>query len=131
MVESRIDDPLENGDDSTKFVAVGDDLGNGSVHAEVETSLDLELGDFFPNVVDLPEVRFIEFKSAIESVPVVFADFEVEFFEVWNAVIHTLNHLVLEFEKSRVVERDPYMAGESRGRVMTHRTETELKFVWL
>jgi hypothetical protein len=82
-------------------------------------------------VEDLFEVRFVEFKSAIESVPVVFADFEVEFFEVWNAVIHTLNHLVLEFEKSRVVERDPYMAGESRGRVMTHRTETELKFVWL
>ncbi len=78
-------------------------------------------------VEDLLEVRFVEFKSAIESVP----DFEVEFFEVWNAVIHTLNHLVLEFEKSRVVERDPYMAGESRGRVMTHRTETELKFVWL
>ena len=82
-------------------------------------------------VEDLLEVRFVEFKSAIESVPVVFADFEVEFFEVWNAVIHTLNHLILEFEKSRVVERDPYMAGESGGRVMTHRTETELKFVWL
>jgi hypothetical protein len=82
-------------------------------------------------VEDLLEVRFVKFKSAIESVPVVFAEFEVEFFEVWNAVIHTLNHLVLEFEKSGVVERDPYMAGESRGRVMTHRTETELKFVWL
>jgi hypothetical protein len=82
-------------------------------------------------VEDLLEVRFVELKSAIESVPVVFAEFEVEFFEVWNAVIHTLNHLVLEFEKSGVVERDPYMAGESRGRVMTHRTKTELKFVWL
>ena len=54
LVESRIDDSLENGDDSTKFVAVGDDLGNGSVHAEMETSLDLELGDFSPNVVDHP-----------------------------------------------------------------------------
>ena len=82
-------------------------------------------------VEDLFEVRFVEFKSAIESVSVVFADFEVEFFEVWNAVIHTLNHLVLEFEKSRVVKRDPYMAGESRGRVMTHGPETKLKFVGL
>jgi len=62
-------------------------------------------------VEDLLEVRFVEFKSAIESVPVVFADFEVEFFEVWNAVIHTLNHLVLELEKSRVVERDDPWAG--------------------
>ena len=82
-------------------------------------------------VEDLLEVRFVKFKSAIECISVVFAEFEVEFFEVWNAVIHTLNHLVLEFEKSRVVERDPYMAGESRGRVMTHGPETKLKFVWL
>ena len=82
-------------------------------------------------VEDLFEVRFVEFKSAIESVPVVFAEFEVEFFEVWNAVIHTLNHLVLELEKSRVVERDPYMAGESRGRVMTNGPETKLKLVGL
>ncbi len=65
------------------------------------------------------------------SVPVVFAEFEVEFFEVWNAVVHTLDHLVLEFEKSGVVERDPYMAGESRGCVMTHGPETELKLVGL
>ena len=78
-------------------------------------------------VEDLLEVRFVKFKGAIESVPVVFAEFEVEFFEVWNAAIHTLNHLVLEFEKSRVIERDPYMAGESRGRVMTHGPETKLK----
>ncbi len=82
-------------------------------------------------VEDLLEVRFVKFKRAIESVPVVFAEFEVEFFEVWNAVIHTLNHLVLEFEKSRVVERDPYMAGESRGCIMTHGPETELKLVGL
>ena len=82
-------------------------------------------------VEDLLEVRFVKFKSAIESVPVVFAELEVEFFEVWNAVIHTLNHLFLELEKSRVVERDPYMAGESRGRVMTHGPETKLKFVGL
>ena len=54
LVKSRIDDPLKNGDDSAKFVAVGDDLGNGSVHAEMETSLDLELGNFSPNVVDHP-----------------------------------------------------------------------------
>ncbi len=45
---------LKNGDDSAKFIAVGDDLGNGSVHAEEKTSVDLELGDFFTNVVDHP-----------------------------------------------------------------------------
>ena len=82
-------------------------------------------------VEDLLEVRFVKFKSAIERVPVVFAEFEVEFFEVRNAVIHTLNHLVLELEKSRVVERDPYMAGESRSCVMTHGLETKLKLVGL
>ena len=54
LVEGGIYDPFKNGDDGTKFVAVGNDLGNGSVHAEVETSLDLELGDFSPNVVDHP-----------------------------------------------------------------------------
>ncbi len=70
----------------------------------------------------------MRFKSAVKSVPVVLAEFEVEFLEVWNAAIHTLNHLVLEFEKSRVIERDSYMAGESRGRVMTHGPETKLKF---
>ena len=31
LVEGRIDDLLKNSDDSTEFVAVGDDLGNGSV----------------------------------------------------------------------------------------------------
>jgi hypothetical protein len=82
-------------------------------------------------VEDLFEVRFVKFKSAIECVPVVFAEFEVEFFEVWSAAIHTLNHLVLEFEKSRVIERDPYMAGEGRGRVMTHGTKMKLKLCGL
>ncbi len=87
--------------------------------------------NFLPCCLSQNNATVERIESAIESVSVVFAQFEVEFFEVRNAVIHTLNHLVLELEKSRVVERDPYMAGESRGRVMTHRTETELKFVWL
>jgi hypothetical protein len=82
-------------------------------------------------VEDLLEVIFVKLKSAIESVPVVFAEFEVEFLEVWNAAIHMLNHLVLEFEKSRIIERDPYVAGESGSRVVTHGPETKLKFVRL
>ncbi len=82
-------------------------------------------------VEDLLEVRFVKFKSTIERVSVVFADLEVEFFEVWNAAIHTLNHLVLEFEQRRVVERDPYMAGESRGCVVTHGPEAKLKLCGL
>jgi hypothetical protein len=34
-------------------------LGDGSVHAEVEASLDLEFCDFFANVVDYP-VQLVE-----------------------------------------------------------------------
>jgi hypothetical protein len=59
LVEGRIDDPLKNGDDSPKFVAVGDDLGNGSVDAEVKASLNLELGDFIANVLNHP-VELVE-----------------------------------------------------------------------
>ena len=78
-------------------------------------------------VEDLFEVRFVKFEGAVESLPVVFVEVKVESIEVWNAAIHTLNHLVLELEKSRVIERDPYMAGESRSRVVTHGPETKLK----
>ncbi len=78
-------------------------------------------------VEDLLEVRFVKFEGAIECFSVVFIEVKVESIEVWNAAIHMLNHLVLEFEKSRVIERDPYMAGESRGRVMPHGPETKLK----
>ena len=42
-----------------KFIAVRNDLGNGSVHAEVEPSLYLELGDFIANVIDHP-VQLVE-----------------------------------------------------------------------
>ncbi len=52
LVEGRIDDPLENGDDSPEFVAVGDHLCNGPVHTEVESSLDFELSDFIADVID-------------------------------------------------------------------------------
>ncbi len=54
LVESGIDDPLKNGDDGTEFVAVGDDLGNLSVDAEVKASLNLELCNFIANVFDHP-----------------------------------------------------------------------------
>ena len=80
---------------------------------------------------NLFEVGFVKFKSAVECSPVVFVKVEMKAIEVWNAAIHTLNHLVLEFERSRVIERDPYVAGESGSRVVTHRPETKLKFVRL
>ena len=80
LVESRIDDSLENGDDSTKFVAVGDDLGNGSVHAEEKTGVDLELGDFFPNVVDHPvqlmKVLFMEVDNVSQKISSVLLRFD-------------------------------------------------------
>jgi hypothetical protein len=80
LVESRIDDSLENGDDSTKFVAVGDDLGNGSVHAEEETGVDLELGDFLPNVVDHPvqlmKMLFVEVDNVSQKISFLFLRFD-------------------------------------------------------
>jgi hypothetical protein len=63
-------DPLENGDD--KFVGVGDDLGDGSVHTEVETSLNLELLDFVPNVLDhfvqLVKVLFMKLDNVYKKI---------------------------------------------------------------
>ena len=80
---------------------------------------------------DLLDVRFVKFEGAVDSFSVVFVEMKVESIKVWNAAIHTLDHLVLEFEKSRVVERDPNVAGESRSRVMAHWPETKLKLVGL
>ena len=83
-----------------------------------------EIPDEFENLF---EVGFVKFEGAVESFSVVFVEVKVKSIEVWNAAIHTLHHLVLKFEKSRVIERDPYMAGESRSRVVTHGPETKLK----
>ena len=80
---------------------------------------------------DLSDIRFVKFEGAVDSFPVVFAEIKVESIKVWNAAIHTLDHLVLEVEKSGVVERDPNVAGESRSRVVTHWPETKLKSVGL
>jgi hypothetical protein len=63
-------------------------------------------------VEDLFEIGFVKFKSAVECSLVVFVKVEIKAIKVWNAAIHTLNHLVLEFEKGRVIERDPHVAGE-------------------
>ena len=76
LVEGRIDDPLKNGDDGTKFVAVGDDLGNGSVDAEVKTSLNLELGDFIANILDHPvelmQMLFMDVNNVSQKISFVF-----------------------------------------------------------
>ncbi len=48
LIESRIDDSLENGDDSTKLIAVGDDLGNGSVMLKRKPAWTLSLAISFP-----------------------------------------------------------------------------------
>ena len=76
---------------------------------------------------DLFEVEFIQFEGAVESKSVVFIEVKIVAIKVWNAAIHTLGHLVLEFEKSRVVEWNPNVTGEGRSRVVTHRPETKLK----
>ncbi len=80
LVESRIDDSFENGDDSTKFIAVGDDLGNGSVHAEEKAGVDFELGDFFPNVVyhpvQLMKMLFMEVDNVSQKISCVLLRFD-------------------------------------------------------
>ena len=75
---------------------------------------------------DLLEVGFVKFEGAVESFSVVFVEVEVESIEVWNAAIHTLDHLILELKKSRVVEWNPDMTGESRSRVVTHGPKTKV-----
>ncbi len=52
LIKGQVDDPLQNGDDSSELVGVRDDLGNCSIDAEVESNLDLEFLDFIPNVLD-------------------------------------------------------------------------------
>jgi hypothetical protein len=47
-----VDDALEDGNDSPEFVRVLDDLGNGSIDTEMESSLNFELPDFIANVVN-------------------------------------------------------------------------------
>jgi hypothetical protein len=76
LIEGRIDDPLKNGDDGMEFVAVGDDLGNGSVDAEVKASLNLELGDFIANVLDHPvqlmQMLFMDVNNVSQKISFVF-----------------------------------------------------------
>jgi hypothetical protein len=45
---------------------------------------------------NLPKVGFLEFKSTVQSRPVVLVKVEIEAIEVWNAAIHTLDHFVLK-----------------------------------
>jgi hypothetical protein len=87
-----------------------------------------EIPEEFENLF---EVGFVKFEGAVESFSVVFIEVKVESIEVWNAAIHTLDHLILELKKSRVVEWNPDMTGESRSRVVTHGPKTKLKFVRL
>jgi hypothetical protein len=54
---------------------------------------------------------------------VVLVEMKIEVIKVWNAAIHTLDHFVLKFEKSRV-KWDPDVAREGGGRIVTHSTET-------
>ena len=52
LIKGRIDDSLEDGNDSPEFVGVGGDLGDRSVNAEVKPSQNFELFDFVPNVLN-------------------------------------------------------------------------------
>jgi hypothetical protein len=61
---------------------------------------------------DLFDVRFVQFEGAVESKSVVFIEVKIVAIKVWNAAIHTLDHLILEFEKSRVIEWNPNVTGE-------------------
>jgi hypothetical protein len=47
----------------------------------------------------LVKVRFVELEGAVKNFYVSFFNFEMETIEVWNAAIHTLDHLSLKFKK--------------------------------
>ncbi len=79
----------------------------------------------------LIDVRFVQFKSAVESSLIVLVQVEFEAIKVWNAAIHSRDHLRLELQKSRVVKWDSDVADESRGCVVSHRSEAKLEFVRL
>jgi hypothetical protein len=56
----------------SKFIAVGDHLGNGSVNTEVESSLNFELLDFIANVFDhfvqLMEVLLVDVNNVRKQI---------------------------------------------------------------
>jgi hypothetical protein len=58
---------------------------------------------------NLFKVRFVNFKSTVQSGPVPLIKVNIKAIEVWNAAIHMLDHSVLKLEKSRVVEWYPYV----------------------
>ncbi len=79
----------------------------------------------------LIDVRLVQFKRAVESSPIVLVQVEIKGIKVWNAAIHSLDHLRLELQKSGVVKWDSDVADESRGCVASHRSEAKLEFVRL
>ncbi len=76
MIRGQIYDSLEDGNDSPEFVGVRGDLGDGSVNAEVKTSLNFELSDFVPNVlnhlVQLVEVLLMKSDDISEKISLLF-----------------------------------------------------------
>jgi hypothetical protein len=80
---------------------------------------------------NLNGVGLVELEKAVEGDTVVFGQFEVKMIEVGDAGVHPVNHFWLKVKKSRVVERNPYMASEGGCHIMTHRIEAKLKFVQL
>ncbi len=80
---------------------------------------------------NLNGVRLVELESAVECDMVVFGQFENKTIEIGNAGVHPVDHFWLKVKKSRVVERNPYVASEGGCRIMTHRTEPKKEFVWL
>jgi hypothetical protein len=79
LIKGRVDDSFENGDDSPEFVGVGDDLFDGSVNAEVKTSLNFEFLDFVPNVlnhlVQLVEVLLVKPDNIRKKICLLFLSF--------------------------------------------------------
>jgi hypothetical protein len=77
----------------------------------------------FENLVD---VRLVQFKSGVECSPIVLVQVEFEAIQVWNAAIHSLDHLRLELQKIGIVKWDPDVTDEGRGRVVSHGSEPKL-----
>ncbi len=83
LIKGLVDDPLENGNDSPEFVGVGGDLADCSLNAEVEASLDFELVEFIPNILDhfvqLMQVLLVKPDDISQKISLLFLRFNFGF----------------------------------------------------
>jgi hypothetical protein len=97
----------------------GDKQGNVPLSSQAFQNMRKACKKVVKEFINLTDVGFMHLECAVQHCPVVLIQFEVETVKVWNAGIHTLHHLLLEVEKSGVVEWDSDMTGEGGGPVVS------------